>query len=449
MAANLDLASDMDEKITVDRERNLSESSSTTAMEEKTEEEPQDLEESPAQSVPPSSNTLALLQVLGGFVLMFNSWGIANTFGAYQTFYEANLLKSESPSNISWIGSIQAFLLLIVGGVVTGPIFDAGYLRALVFIGSVLVVFGMMMTSLCTEYWQIILAQGVVVGAGSGCMMLPAVAIIPQYFTTKRAFATGVAASGSSIGGVIYPIVFHKLQPQIGFAWATRIIGFIALATLIIPIVCMRAKVFPAQKRPVIDFKVLREIPWDLFSIGSFFGFMGMYIPFYYISTYSFEKGFVDENLAFYLLTIINTGSIFGRIVPNFFADKIGPLNITAPWCLFCAIIAYSWLSISTLGQAIVFCLFYGFFSGTFVSICGPALVTLSPDLSLVGTHMGMSFTFCALGLLIGNPVAGVLLDKYGWIGPAMLCGTANMLAAIFVLWARVNKYGRKVTVKA
>lgn len=74
MAANLDLASDMDEKITVDRERNLSESSSTTAMEEKTEEEPQDLEESPAQSVPPSSNTLALLQVLGGFVLMFNSW---------------------------------------------------------------------------------------------------------------------------------------------------------------------------------------------------------------------------------------------------------------------------------------------------------------------------------------------------------------------------------------
>lgn len=126
--------------------------------------------------------------------------GIANTFGAYQTFYEANLLKNESPSNISWIGSIQAFLLLIVGGVVTGPIFDAGYLRALVFVGSILVVFGMMMTSLCTEYWQIVLAQGIVVGAGAGCMMLPAVAIIPQYFTTKRAFATGVAASGSSIG---------------------------------------------------------------------------------------------------------------------------------------------------------------------------------------------------------------------------------------------------------
>lgn len=74
MAANLDLVPDMDQKITTDRERDLSDSSSTTAMEEKAEEEPIDLEESPAQSIPPSSNTLALLQVLGGFFLMFNSW---------------------------------------------------------------------------------------------------------------------------------------------------------------------------------------------------------------------------------------------------------------------------------------------------------------------------------------------------------------------------------------
>lgn len=167
-----------------------------------------------------------------------------------------------------------------------------------------------------------------------------------------------------------------------------------------------------------------------------------MYIPFYYISTYSISKGFADKNLSFYMLIIINTGSIFGRIVPNFFADKMGPLNITAPWCLFCAVIAYSWLSVSSIGQAVVFCLFYGFFSGTFVSICGPALVTLSPDISLIGTQMGMSFTFCAMGLLIGNPVAGVLLTRYGWIGPAMFCGTANVLAAIFVMWARVRKAG-------
>lgn len=48
--------------------------------------------------------------------------GIVNMFGAFQTFYESDLLSHESPSNISWIGSIQAFLLLLIG-VITGPLF--------------------------------------------------------------------------------------------------------------------------------------------------------------------------------------------------------------------------------------------------------------------------------------------------------------------------------------
>jgi hypothetical protein len=134
--------------------------------------------------------------------LTYCSRGIANTFGAYQTFYEENLLKDQSPSNISWIGSIQAFMLLIVGGFMTGPIFDAGYMRAMVLTGSFASVFGMMMTSICNEYWQVVLAQGFVVGFGSGCMLLPSVAVMPQYFTKRRAFATGIAAAGSSIGNI-------------------------------------------------------------------------------------------------------------------------------------------------------------------------------------------------------------------------------------------------------
>lgn len=82
------------------------------------------------------------------------------------------------------------------------------------------------------------------------------------------------------------------------------------------------------------------------------------------------------------------------------------------------------------------------------MSISGPAIATLSPEISLVGTHMGMSFSFSALGLLIGNPVAGVLLDSYGWTAVAMFCGTANMLAAVFILAARMSKAGSKLMVK-
>ena len=85
-------------------------------------------------------------------------------------------------------------------GAVTGPLYDAGYFYYLVGTGSFLVVFGLMMTSLCTEYWQVMLAQAICTGLGCGCIFVPCVAIIPQYFSTRKALALGVAASGSSLG---------------------------------------------------------------------------------------------------------------------------------------------------------------------------------------------------------------------------------------------------------
>lgn len=130
--------------------------------------------------------------------------GIVNTFGVFQTYYESNLLSSQSPSNISWIGAIQAFLLLIIG-VATGPVYDAGYLRTLLLLGSFLTIFGMMMLSIATDYWQVMLAQALCVGLGSGCLFIPSVAIVATYFTTKKSFATGIAASGSSLGASLHP----------------------------------------------------------------------------------------------------------------------------------------------------------------------------------------------------------------------------------------------------
>ena len=124
-----------------------------------------------------------------------------NTFGVYQTYYESGQLYVESSSSISWIGAIQAFMVLIVGSVV-GPVYDRGYFRELLLAGTFMIVFGHMMLSLCSEYWQCLLAQGFVVGIGGGCLFVPSVAILPTYFSTKIGMAIGIAASGSSMGGM-------------------------------------------------------------------------------------------------------------------------------------------------------------------------------------------------------------------------------------------------------
>jgi len=147
----------------------------------------------------PNGGLKAWLQVLGSFLLFMNGWGIVVSFGAYQAFYEGALLSHKSSSDISWIGTTQAFLLIILG-VFAGPLFDLGYMRTLLWLGTFLIVFGMMMTSICTQYWSLFLAQGLCVGTGAGCTFLPAVSVVATYFTSKRALALGICAVGSSFG---------------------------------------------------------------------------------------------------------------------------------------------------------------------------------------------------------------------------------------------------------
>jgi MFS family permease len=168
--------------------------------------------------------------VAAGFMLFFNTWGMINTFSVFQTYYEIGELFEASSSDISWIGSIQCFLLQLTG-LVTGPIYDRGHLRLLLVTGSFLVVFGLMMLSLCTEYWQALLAQAFCIGIGGGLLFTPTVSLLPTWFSNRMGLAVGIASAGSSVCGVVYPIVLHRLLhvADVGFPWAVRTLGFLTL----------------------------------------------------------------------------------------------------------------------------------------------------------------------------------------------------------------------------
>lgn len=122
-----------------------------------------------------------------------------NAFGVFQTFYQLDLLSSRSSSDISWIGSTQSFLMFLVS-VVAGPIVDAGHLKSLLGVGSVLTILGMFMTSLCSSYWQVFLAQAITMGLGFGCLYVPAPTIVSQHFHASTALAMGASSAGSALG---------------------------------------------------------------------------------------------------------------------------------------------------------------------------------------------------------------------------------------------------------
>ncbi|KAH6617361.1 major facilitator superfamily domain-containing protein [Chaetomium tenue] len=394
----------------------------------------------PDTLAPPDGGALAWMQVVAAFSVFFNTWGMLNTFGVFQTYYESGaLFQGASSSTISWIGCIQAFAVLATG-LLSGPIYDRGYLRHLLAAGSFLVVFGFFMLSICKTYWQVLLAQGFSVGIGAGLLFVPTVAVLPTYFKARLGLAVGLAAAGSSVGGIIYPIMFYNLLDKVGFGWSTRIMAFTALATLAVPLVVLKMRVRPAKARDIFDWSAFTDWPYVAFTLGGMVGFIGLYVMLVYMSYFSAASGIADPAMAFYLVPILNAASTFGRTLPNYLSDKIGPLNLFGPAAAVCAALTLAMIAVTNLAGVTVIALLYGFFSGVFVALPPVCFVQLTKDKSKIGTRIGMGMATCGLGVLASGPGGGAIIGTHPanlhwdrlWIfGGCLMIASGIILSAV------------------
>ena len=134
-------------------------------------------------------------------------------------------------------------------------------------------------------------------------------------------------------GPIVFPMIFRQLEPTMGFGWTTRIIAFIMLGVSIIPIAGMKPRVPSTQLRQIFDVALFRDTPYLLFCAAEFFDFMGVYIAFFYVQLYALANCNTSPNVAALLLPIVNAGSFFGRLVPNYLSDEFtGPMNMQIPF---------------------------------------------------------------------------------------------------------------------
>jgi MFS family permease len=395
--------------------------------------------------------------------MMANSSDFAGTmitFGDYQTYYESGRLFKTSSSNISWIGSIQSLMLFAVGAV-AGPIYDRGYLRTLLAIGSFGLVFGHMMLSLCTQYWQALLAQGFVVGIAGGCLFVPSLAVVQPYFRKRLGLALGIVSTGSSVGGVIYPVVFTKLIERVGFGWTIRAIGFVALGTLVVPLCFSRMRARPPVVRSFVDVSAFTDGPFMLCILACFLGYAGSFVAFFYTSFFGKENGWMSNELALYLVPILNAGSAVGRVFPNWLADKIGPTNVAIPGmyphaalvpimssclsgsrkftnCLILGSLAIGVVLLTNIAvhnAAGVICtaVAFGLLSGIFVALPPLLFMVLTKDKRKLGSRMGMAYAMVGLAVLPGGPGSGAVLrhdaGRADWTAAWTFGGVLNLSA--------------------
>jgi MFS family permease len=391
--------------------------------------------------VPPDGGLHAWLKVLGSFLIYSNIWGFTLSFGAFQTYYRHVLLPDSSASSISWIGTVQSYLLILVG-VIAGPMFDKGYFRSMLIIGNFLVVFGIMMLSLCTTYWQVFLAQGVCMGLGAGLLYIPSLALVGIYFSRKRSLAMGIVTSGIAVGGVAYIITFDRLTKSSGFPWALRVMGFIALGISLasFPALLSGTSILkvPRKARKLFDASAWRDPLFLVFTASSFCCFLGYITPYFFIPTYAQDALGLSQTLALYILVMSIAGSFLGRLLSGYLAHYLGA-NFTWIFCSFFAgLLSLCWIAVDSEATFIAWAVLWGLLSAGLVTLPGSCFPNVCPDLRLLGTRLGMSWGVSSVSTLIGAPIAGALLttrrvdgrEKTNFIGVQLWSGICLLVGS-------------------
>ncbi|KAJ4045800.1 hypothetical protein NW761_007818 [Fusarium oxysporum] len=410
-----------------------------------------DLEESSTQPAIPGSGApdgglVAWLVVLGAWCTSFCSFGWINSIGAFQEYYQNDLLSQYSSSTIAWIPSLQIFFMMGTGPII-GALHDNYGPRYLILVGSILHVFGLMMASISTEYYQILLSQGVCSAIGVSAIFQPALSTIHGWFDSKRGAAFGILSTGSSLGGVIFPIMVSRLIAKVGYGWSMRICAFMILGLLIIANLTVKS-FHPPRPQRVSGTQLLRPFrePEFIFVILGFFCIdFGIFVPINFLPLQGLEAG-VAPHLVEYLIPILNAASLFGRMFSGVMGDKIGRYNIFIIVCYLTAIwILALWIPCNTTAGIVAFAALFGFCSGAYVSLIGPLVAQISP-FHEIGFRTGIVLAISSIGGLTTNPINGEIISKPdGWTGMKAFAGVFCVLGTTFILSARVYRVGWKL----
>ncbi|KAJ6616754.1 major facilitator superfamily domain-containing protein [Mycena sp. CBHHK59/15] len=376
----------------------------------------------------PEGGFRAWATVFGAFLIQFCGFGYTTSFGVYQDFYVRDYLTQSSSSAISWIGSVNALLVISVG-LVAGRLYDRGHFHLLVYGGCVIQSFSIFMLSLCKQekLYQIFLAQGLGAGLGAGIVYIPSVAVVSHYFHKRRALAMSIVASGSSFGAVIHPIMLNNtLHSSLGFGNAVRTSAALISGLLLLACILMRPRLPPSRKDPEF-WKSLQRFRHDkafvLATIGMATFSVAFYFPLFFLQLDAVTHG-VDRTLSFYSLVIMNASSFVGRLSPGFFAHSLGIANMVAAAAGCGAALILGMIGLRNIASVVVLGILYGFCAGVFITLMPPLVAFLTEDLTELGLRMGVSFAIEGIGGLIGPPINGALLTAhFAWWRPALFSG--------------------------
>ncbi|KAE8550655.1 hypothetical protein TMatcc_008702 [Talaromyces marneffei ATCC 18224] len=383
--------------------------------------------------------------VFGIAIINAFAWGVSSSFSVYLAFYlDNNYFPGASSLGYSFVGGTNFLAALWVAPFVNILARHAGT-KACMLLGSSLISGGLVAASFAREFWQLMITQGIMVGAGVGFLFVSTVPIISQWFWKKRSFAQGITAGGSGIGGLIFSASISPMIQNISLAWALRIQGIICFVTLFLASTIVRDRNHHLRpKQHPFDIRFFRR--WDvwLLLIWAFLYLLG------YMTLLSSLPDFIrslglSPSEASLPAILLNLATITGRVGAGFVSDRYGRITIALISSIATGVLCLVfWIPSQSLAPTLVF----SFIVGNVYSTIWPAIAPLAAEivgleelpslLAIVWLTTGLPCFFSeAIALQLRRPDS----DR-PYLYAQLYAGLSYIASALFMLELRRMKVG-------
>ncbi|CDH52817.1 riboflavin transporter mch5 [Lichtheimia corymbifera JMRC:FSU:9682] len=285
--------------------------------------------------------------------------------------------------------------------------------RYAIALGGLITALSMMLASITNEIWQLWITQGILAGIGSSLVYYPCLNQTMTWFSSRRAVALGISMSGIGFSSIAFTNIATACFQTVGYRWALRVFGFIALVLCGIgAVLCIKLNPRPKSSViPLLDISVFKYKKFVILIVAHFIGAFVFYIPESFIAPYAESFG-VDPFTIANITGIMAVFNSIGSITLGFVADYIGRFNMAIFVGLLCVVMQLGvWFTAATVASLWAFSVVYGMALATFNSLLITVIVDCAGiERSEVGTGWAI-FTW-SFGALLGQPLASRIVNQ-------------------------------------
>jgi MFS family permease len=369
-------------------------------------------------------------------------WGVVVVFPAVQADFHATRAEVSFAYTMTMLGFGAGSMLL-------GRLIDTRGAFFTMLLSAVLVAAGHALAAFAPSLWLFSLAQGALIGFGSGAAFIPLVADTSHWFAKRRGLAMAICASGNYIGGALWPKVIDLLGRD--HDWRTTYI--------VIAVICFAAMVplcFVLRPRlPVVKGAATLPAPHSTRALGlspnglqALLALAGvgccvaMAMPQVHIVAYCVDLGYGTARGSD-MLSIMTACGIVSRIASGWIADKIGGIKTLLLSSTLQAIALLGYLVSDSMVSLYLVSALFGLFQGGIIPSYGVIVREYFPPKE-AGARMGIAISATIVGMALGGWMGGKMFDLTGSYHAAFINGIVwNALNGAVVWWLLIRQNRR------